>query len=275
MKSVITKQEDGTIKLDITIPASGVAKAKAAIVDDYVQNASLPGFRKGKAPKKLVEENIDDAKLNEEALRKLLPEFYLEAIKENKLNPVISPKIKVESLEKGKDWKFSAETCEAPEINLGNYKDNIKNLTAKSKIALPGKEPQPVPFDQIVTELLKSVKIKIPKIITDQEVDRLLAQTLDEIKRLGLTLEQYLASTGKSAEELRKDYATRAENDIKLEFSLEKIAQDEKLTVGEKEIEEAINKAPNEAEKKNLESNRYLLASILRQQKTLDYLRNL
>lgn len=275
MASTILKQEDGTIKLTVTIPTVDVAKEKAIVIEEYVKNASLPGFRKGKAPKKLVEDNIDKAKLNEEALRKLLPEFYLAAIREHKVTPIINPKVKVESLDEGKDWVFSALTCEAPEIDLNGYKEAVKKLTAKDKIIIPGKEQKPTPFDEIVTELLKNVKVKIPMIIIEQEVDRLLSQTLDEIKKLGLTLDQYLASTGKSAEDLRKDYETKAENDVKLEFTLEKIAQTEKLTVEEKEIEEAIHKAPTDAEKKNLESNRYLLASILRQQKTLDFLKNL
>ena len=220
MKSTIEKQEDGTIKLSITVPAADVAKAKATIVEEYVKNASLPGFRKGKAPKKLVEENIDNSRVNEETLRKLLPEFYLAAIREHKINPVINPKISIESIEEAKDWKFSALTCEAPEIDLNGYKDAVKKLTAKAKIIIPGKEQKPVPFDEIVTELLKTVKVKIPKIIIDQEVDRLLSQTLDEIKRLGLTLDQYLGSTGRSAEDLRKDYELKAENDVKLEFYL-------------------------------------------------------
>lgn len=271
----ITKLEDGTIKLDIAIPAADIAKTKAVIIEDYVKNADLPGFRKGKAPKKLVEKNIDNERLNEETLRKLIPEFYLTAIREHKITPVINPKIHVAKVEEGKDWTFEAETCEAPEIDLNGYKENIGKLTAKAKIIIPGKEQKPTPFDEIVAELLKSVVIKIPKIIIDGEVDKLLSQTLDEIKRLGLTLDQYLASTGKTAEDLRKDYETKAKNDLTLEFALEKIAQAEKLTVEEKEIEEAINKAPSEAEKKNLESQKYLLASILRQQKTLDFLRNL
>ena len=112
------KQDDGTIKLDITIPASDITKVKATVVDEYVLNATLPVFRKGKAPKKLVEKNIDKDKLNEETLRKLLPEFYLTAIREQKITPIINPKIQVEKMEEGKDWKFIALTCEAPEIDL-------------------------------------------------------------------------------------------------------------------------------------------------------------
>jgi FKBP-type peptidyl-prolyl cis-trans isomerase (trigger factor) len=275
MIAAIQRQEDQTITLTVTIPWAEVKKVRDAIVADYTKSAELPGFRKGKAPKKLVEEKVDEEKVREETLKKLLPQFYLQAINEQKINPVIAPRIHVEKLEEGKDWQFIAVTCEAPEIKLGTYKEAVKKITAKSKIIIPGKKPVEVGFDDIVKEILASVEIKIPKIIIEQEVERLLSQTLDEVKKLGLTLDQYLGSTGRKAEDLRKEYELKAENDIKLEFILQKIAEEEKITVENKEVEEAIQQAKSEAERQNLEANRYLLASILRQQKTLDFLKNL
>ena len=275
MISAIQRQDDQTIMLTVTIPWADVKKTKEAIVADYAKHAEVPGFRKGKAPKKIVEEKVDEEKVKEEALRKLLPQFYLDAINEHKINPVIAPKIHVEKLEDGKDWQFIAVTCEAPEIKLGNYKDNVKKITAKSKIVIPGKEQSQVSFDDIVKELLASVEVSIPKIIIEAEVERLLSQTLDEVKKLGLTLDQYLGSTGRTAEDLRKEYEKKAENDIKLEFVLQKVAETEHVTVEAKEVDEAIQQAKSEAERKNLEANRYLLTSILRQQKTLDFLKNL
>ncbi|MGA2967874.1 MAG: trigger factor [Candidatus Levyibacteriota bacterium] len=275
MKSTIERQEDGTIKLSITIPWSVVKKAREAALEAYLASAQLPGFRKGKAPKKLVEKSINQDHLREEVLRKLLPEGYVEALKEHNLKPILNPKIHVAKLEDDKDWSFEAFTAEAPEITLGDYKDAVKSVTAKSKIVVPGKEPTPANFEDVSKAVMESATIKIPKIIIEQEVDRLLAQTLDEVKRLGLTLDQYLASTGRSTESLRQEYEKKAENDIKLEFLLQKIAEDEKIVVEDKEIDEAIAQAKTDAEKQNLQNNRYLLASIIRQQKTLDFLRNL
>ena len=275
MISAIQRQEDQTITLTITIPWAEVKKIKAGIIEDFVKNAEIAGFRKGKAPKKLVEEKIDQEKVREDTLKKLLPEYYLAAINEHKITPVIAPRIHVEKLEEEKDWQFIAVTCEAPTVKLGKYKEEIKKITAKAKIVIPGKEQAQVSFDDIVQELLKSVEVSIPKIIIEAEVERLLSQTLDEVKRLGLTLDQYLGSTGRTAEDLRKEYEKKAENDIKLEFILQKVAEEEHITIEDKEVDEAIQKAKNEAEKQNLEANRYLLSSILRQQKTLDFLRNL
>lgn len=275
MASTIKKGEDGSITLTVTIPQAEVKKTEDLIIDEYVKNAELPGFRKGKAPRKVVEKNLNREKIKEEVLRKLLPQHYITAVTENKINPIMNPKIHVKKLEDDKDWEFDAITCETPDIDLNGYKENIKKITAKSKIIIPNKENPPINFDEIVGELLKSVKMNIPKVILEQEVDRLLSQTLEEIKKLGLSLEQYLGSTGKTAADLRAEYEKKAEGDVKLEFTLQKIAQVEKITVEEKEIDEAINQAKTEPEKQNLMSNRYLLASILRQQKTLDFLRNL
>ena len=99
-------------------------------------------------------------------------------------------------------------------------------------------------------------------------MERLLAQTLDDIKKLGLTLDQYLSSTNKTPEILRDEYKRKAENDIKLEFALQKIAETEQITVETGEINEAIQKAKDENERKHLENNRYMLSSILRNQKS-------
>ncbi len=275
MISAIEKQQNGNIKLTITIPLQEIAKVKEEVIKELIEHAELPGFRKGKAPKKLVEKNFSKEKINEEILRKVLPKGYVEAIKEHKINPVISPRIQVEKIEEGKDWQFSAVTCEAPKVDLGNYKEGIKKITAKSKIVIPGKEQTPPSLDEIISELLKSTSITIPQVITESETERLLSQTLDEIKKLGLTLDQYLASSGKTAETLRQEYQLKAENDIKLEFALREIAETEKITVDEKEVDEAINQAKSNEEKQSLQSNKYLLASILRQQKTLDFLKNL
>ena len=240
---------------------------------------SVPGFRKGKAPKQFVEEKIDKEKVREETLKKLLPKFYSDAIRENNLTPIINPKIHVDpnsiAIDLSKDWQFIALTCEAPAIKLGNYKDEVKKVTAKSKIVIPGKEQQTPKFDDIVKALLDRVSITIPEILVESETDRLLSQTLDEVKKLGLTLDQYLSSTGRNPEALRAEYSKKAESDIKLEFALQKIATSEHIVIEEKEVNEAIQKAKDEKERKHLESNRYLLASILRQQKTLDFLKNL
>lgn len=274
-KSQITRGENGTITLTITIPADRVKKVLTEEISHAVANTTVSGFRKGKAPRNLVEAQLDQPKIREEVLRKLLPEFYLEAIKEHDIKPVITPKIHVEKMDEEKDWEFSATLAEAPEVKLNNYKDAVKKITAKSKIIIPGKEVAPPSMEEILKPILETATITIPPMLVEGEVDRLLSQMLDEVRRLGLTLDQYLASTGKKVEDLKKEFTQKAESDIKLEFILQKIAEEEKITVEPKEIDEALQKVKDEGERAALENNMYMLASILRQQKTLDYIKSL
>ena len=279
--SKIDRQPDGTIKLTITIPKESIAKAREKTIVDASKQASVPGFRKGKAPEKLVEEKLNKEHINEDVLKDLLPEHYQKAVAEHQLRPIMNPKVHIEKIDDPSagsgqgDWVFDALTCEAPEVEAGDYKKSVKEVTAKSKIIIPGKEPQKPSFEDIAKAILAVSTVKVPLILLEQETDRLLSQLLNDIKKLGLNLEQYLGSTKRTPEDLRQEYSKRAEDDMKLEFVLQKIAELEKITVEEKEINEAIQKAKSEEEKKHLEGNKYLLAAILRQQKTLDFLMSL
>ena len=276
MKSTIEKREDGTIELKLTIPSTIVKKETEIVIEEYAKSATLPGFRKGKAPKKLLEEKIDKAKIKDEVIRRLLPQAYVEAVKEHNLKPIMDPQIHIEGeLSDGKDWQFHALTAEAPVVNLNGYKEAVKKVTAKGKIIVPGGEKEEPKLDEIIKALMGATTIKVPQVLVQKEADRSLSQTLDEIKRLGMTLDQYLTSVGKTAEVLRAEYMTQAEADLKLEFVLHKIAESEKITVTDADIQKTIDNAKSPSEKESLSQNRYLLASILRQQKTLDFLKTL
>lgn len=275
MIAAVNKQTDGTINLTITIPWEDVVKAKEKVLENLSKQAQVPGFRKGKAPKKLVEEKIDPQKVRDEVLKEILPPAVNEALGKNNINPIITPEIQAKQMDDGKDWQFTALTCELPEIDLDNYKEAVQKVTAKSKIVLPGKEPEKPSLDKIIQALLSSVKLTVPSLIIEHEVNHLLSQLLSEVKSLGLTLEKYLASTGKTSDILREEYAKKATDDVKVEFILQKIAETEHITVDDKEIDETINKIKDEKERENLSQNRYLLARLVRQQKTLDFLTKL
>src|SRR5207249_12228673 len=101
----------------------------------------------------------------------------------------------------------------------------VKKVTAKGKIVVPGKDPsassgqgQKPSMNEIVKALLDSAKVAVPKILVEQETDGLLAQLLDDVKRLGMNLDQYLASTKRTVEDLKGEYFRRAGDDITLEF---------------------------------------------------------
>src|SRR5689334_2580904 len=92
------KEADGSIVLTVTIPADKIAAAREEVIEQAVKNTTLPGFRQGKAPRKMVEDNVDKEKVREEVLQKVLPQAYMDAVKEHKFHPIINPKIHVDSI---------------------------------------------------------------------------------------------------------------------------------------------------------------------------------
>ncbi len=277
LKPGVERLEDGTIKVTLVLPQTDIAKTGTVVIDDLAKQTNVAGFRKGKAPANLAASHLNPEAVQEEILKRLLPEAYMKAVEEHKLKPIMNPKMHVEKIEEGQDWIFNALTCEMPEVDPGDYKKNVQAVTAKSKIVIPGKENEnkKPALEDFMKVILADAKVRVPQVLIDQEADRLLSQLLNDIKRLGLSLDQYLGTTNRKPEDLREEYAKRAEEDIKLEFVLQKIAELEKVSIEEQEIDEAIAKAKSPQEKQSMEQNRYLLAGILRQQKTLDLLMNL
>jgi len=284
MKSKIKRLPKSEIELILTIPAGEVKKTYEEVVAKVAKTTEMKGFRKGKAPKKMVEDSVDKGKAYEQVIGQLLPKYYSEAIKEHGVSPIVNPKVTPVTMEEGKDWQFKAVTCEAPEVDLDNYKSKLKAQTAKDKIWVPGKDKgdekekeiaQSQKLNQALETLTKTAKVVLPPILLDDEVKRRLAQTLDEVKKLGLTLEDYLRSAGKTIEQLREEQRKRAEETLQLEFIINKIADEENLTVTAEEIDKAVKGAKTEEERARLEANKYVLAMLLRRQKVLDFLKNL
>lgn len=272
----LDRKPDGTITIKVIVPAQDADKVREETINRLVKNIEVQGFRKGAAPRNLAEQKLNQESVREEILKKILTDEYIAAVKNSNINPIVNPKIHVEQFADGTNLEFTAETCETPEVNLKNYRDEVRKIKPAPKIIVPGKpeteDNSAKKLDGILSAILNVAEIQIPKALIDQETNRLLSQLLDEIKRLGVSLDQYLSSRGKTEADLRKEYEERAEKDLKLEFLLRKIADEEKITVEQKEIDEAVAAIKDEKQRQDITQNPYLVAAIIRQQKTLDWL---
>lgn len=283
MTSTIERLENGTITLTIHIPWDIITHAKEEVVEETIKNIELPGFRKGKVPRKIAEEKLDTTKVYEDVIQKILPQAYADAIREHALHPIIVPKVEMVEAKEGSNWIIKAHTCEKPKVTLGDYKGAIKatKTSKRNKIWTPG-EPNEKPEEEkqtkqmALTELLESilttVTCQIPDLLAGTEVNRQLADLIDQTKKLGLSVDQYLASTNRTANSVRKEYEISARRTLTLEFALEAIADREAIFVSDDDIENTLKATKSEEERKALSNERYYLASILRRQKTLDFL---
>lgn len=281
MQTIKTVTPDGTITLKITIPSEDVEESRTKVVENLIKNVQVPGFRKGMAPKKVAEQHLKKEVIQEDVLKEILGKSYNDAVKQENISPILTPRVHVETFEDGTDLVFLAETAEAPVIELGDYKDKVKSVTAKSKILKPGDPstssglPEKPKLDDILNEILTNTKVEIPKVMYEQEATRLLSQLLNELKRLGISLDQYLATSAKDDKALKAEYEDKAKRDLAIEFILRKIADTEKITVEDADVQNALKEIKDETQRTQIMQNPYLVASIIRQQKTLDFLSNL
>lgn len=121
MNPVLEKKENNKATFTVEI---GEDKFNEAIQKSYLRSRNrfnIPGFRKGKAPRKIIEMSYGEGIFYEEALNIILPEVYEEAIDELELEPVNQPDVDIEQLEKGKPVVFKIEVMVKPEVKLGEY----------------------------------------------------------------------------------------------------------------------------------------------------------
>ena len=122
MSLQVEKLEKNMAKLTIEVSAEELEKA---IEDAYQKNKnkiSIPGFRKGKAPRKMIENMYGREVFYEDAANALIPDAYEKALEECEEEIVSSPKVDVVQLESGKPFIFTAEVALKPEVTLGKYK---------------------------------------------------------------------------------------------------------------------------------------------------------
>lgn len=283
--SVVARESNGNIQITFTVPFETIKKEQDKTLAEMAQEVEIPGFRKGKAPIEKVREKVQQTKVTEHALGHILPQALMDAIKEHKLELAIYPKYELVSAEEGKAWQIRGITCELPKVELGDYKKYVGGALRADSIIVPGKvEPAKTPEQirdekeqTVIKALLDNIIIDVPQILITDEADGRLSNLLSRIEKLGLTLESYLASIGKTAEDIRADYATQAKHAIILDLVLSKVAELENIKADEKDVEAAMNVANSSKEQvsENPESRKRLIESILRRRKALDFLMGL
>lgn len=283
MISAIQRLENGNIKLTITIPKAKIEQAYKEALASIAGETTIDGFRPGKAPLEKIEQKIGKDRIVDKSLKSLIPDIYIEAIKEHKIVPIVSPKVTLISAEEGKDWQITAETCELPKVILGKYKEEIKSANTAGSIWTPGKdektdkdnprETEARKLDEIFKALIKSAQVKLPEILVEDDLNRNLSKIIEQTNKLGMTIDQYLSSINKTTDQLREEQRQQVEETLKLELILATIADERKIEIGEDDLKKFLDAIPaKEKENIDLESQKAYIKSILRKRQVIDYL---
>ena len=123
MKTTVEKLENNMVKVDIEIDAETAEKEYNKACKRLAQRVNIPGFRKGKAPKAILEKNIGADAIKHAVMDSLLPSAFAQAIKENDLNIITEPAVESYDFEIGKPVKIVAKMELKPEVKFEQYKD--------------------------------------------------------------------------------------------------------------------------------------------------------
>lgn len=122
MSVQVENLEKSMAKLTVEVPAEELEKAMDSAYKKNRNRIVVPGFRKGKAPRKMIEKMYGAGVFYEDAANIIIPDAYENAFKESGLEIVSQPEIKVEQIEKGMPFIFTATVAVKPEVTLGDYK---------------------------------------------------------------------------------------------------------------------------------------------------------
>ena len=122
MSVQVEKLEKNMAKLTIEVSSEELEKAIAKAYKKNKNKISMPGFRKGKAPRAMIEKMYGKGVFYEDAANSIIPDAYADAAKESELEIVAQPEIDVTQIESGKPFIFTATVALKPEVTLGEYK---------------------------------------------------------------------------------------------------------------------------------------------------------
>lgn len=157
MSFTVDKLEKNMVKLTIEVDAAEFAKAIDTAYEKNKNKISVPGFRKGKVPKKMIEKMYGAGIFYEDAANAIIPDAYHKAAEESGLDIVSQPEIDVTQIEEGKNFIFTAEVAVRPEVTLGTYK-GVEIAKVSAEVT-----------DEDIEEEVKKVQEQNARIITVED----------------------------------------------------------------------------------------------------------
>ncbi|HET7560649.1 MAG TPA: trigger factor [Limnochordia bacterium] len=120
--AAVERLEKSRVKLEITVEQAEIDTALEAAYRRVAKQVNIPGFRKGKAPRVIVERHVGREAIRQEALETLVPDAYNRAVEEAKIEPVAQPEVDLVAYDEGEPLRFTATVDVRPDVQLGEYK---------------------------------------------------------------------------------------------------------------------------------------------------------
>jgi trigger factor len=176
MSVVLSIDEVGPCRkqLKIEVPAPAVEAETKRVVDEYRRKAKIPGFRKGKVPRELVEQRFQ-SDIEQEVIDRLVPRYWRQAEAEKELDPLMPPSLEDVDLQPGAELTFVASVETRPEIEVGD----LENFELPEMEVTPTAEEIDSAMDDLRRNLAEWVAVERPAARGDLVVGELAAQDGD------------------------------------------------------------------------------------------------
>lgn len=142
---IIRKLPNSQLEMKISVPAAELEKFLDMAAEELSKNMKIAGFRPGKAPRKIVEQQIGSEKVLAHAAEKAVKKSYIDSITKNKIEAVGEPEITITKIAPGNDLEYKAIVGIMPEISLGDYRKRVKGVKKS--------EPEKIKLEEIQKEL--------------------------------------------------------------------------------------------------------------------------
>jgi FKBP-type peptidyl-prolyl cis-trans isomerase (trigger factor) len=258
--SDLKKQDNKVFTLNIEIKVADIKDEYQEHLKHFQANFESKGFRKGKVPLDVVEQNISGEKLFEEVA-------YGEKIKEHGLKPIIQPQVKFinKDVDFDHDWQIEITSCELPEIKLNDkYLAEVKKINSDKTITDENQK-----IEKIIDSLVNNGKVKLPEILIESDTQNQLSQLIDQSRQAGISVADYLKNKGLTLEQYKENLKKQLTKEWTLNLAITQIAKEQKIEVTETEVTDISKTNPS------LGQNINFIYYLLTQQKVFDFLKKL
>lgn len=267
-KTTKKSPQDSTFTFKLSLKSDQIKDEYQKYLKKMSSEIQTKGFRKGRSPVDMVEQNISLPDVLSEIASHLISHQYSDKVKELKLQPIIQPKIKITNppLELDKDWQIEVTGCQKPVITLNpNYQKEIKKLNSKKT----EKDDNNKHLDQIITTLLKHIKVTLPPILVETDVAAHFNSLFAELEKNKTTLDQYLKGKKQTPEEYQQAIESQITKEWSLNLAIDQIANDEKIIVTPDQVSAISQNNPQ------FNQNLNLIYFLILQQKVIKFLQDL
>ncbi|HPT66336.1 MAG TPA: trigger factor [Candidatus Woesebacteria bacterium] len=263
----LKKQDNKIFTLNVEIKVADIKEEYQEHLKHFQADFETKGFRKGKVPLDIVEQNINPEKLFEEVASHLISHAYGEKIKEYDLKPIVQPQVKFISKDVDFDhnWQIEITSCELPEIKLNDkYLTKIKKINSDKNITDENQK-----IEKIIDSLVNNGKVELPEILIESDVQNQLSQLVDQSRQAGISVTDYLKNKGLTLEQYKENLKKQIIKEWTLNLAITQIAKEQKIEVSEVEVKDIAKNNPS------LGQNINFIYYILTQQKVFDFLKKL